>query len=84
MIQAGIAQLKYYLYLLYQEGTVCQGELRVPKEKKVVPIELTEADRLKIDQDLQVIGQILDSPVPPAFKKTRYCRSCSLEIFCTS
>ena len=77
-------QLLFYLYKLKQMGVSAEGELLVPKEKKREKVELTEEKEEEIRNVIEDIKRIISMPVPPEFKKSRYCNKCAYKDFCFS
>jgi CRISPR-associated exonuclease Cas4 len=79
-----IAQVKYYLWLLEQHGVASPtGLIEYPKQRRTVPVELSEADRAEIPQWLATMTQLLsdDAPCPPVINKP-FCKNCSYYEFC--
>jgi CRISPR-associated exonuclease Cas4 len=77
-------QLLFYLYKLKQLGIDAAGELRIPKEKKVIPIELNPELEQVVQTICQGIEKIVSLNGPPKPKKCRYCRGCAYLEFCWS
>ena len=82
--EASKMQLAYYLYLLQQQGIKAQGELRIPKEKKVIKLTLDKELITKIQQTEKEIQIILEQPVPPKPVKINFCKNCAYKEFCWS
>jgi len=57
-------------------------ELLIPKERKRIPVELTEELEEKVRETLVEIEQIIfkDAPLPPVHR--RLCRNCAYAGFC--
>lgn len=80
---AHIAQVKYYLYRLEQEGLESiSGIIEYPKQKKKTLVNLTQADRTAIKQWENEIHVIIAKDVCPELIKKPYCRSCAFKDFC--
>jgi len=75
-------QLTYYLWRLEQMSIEAKGELLIPKERKRIPVELTEELQHELEgamEDIQVIIA-LETPPPPVH--SRFCRNCAYAEFC--
>ncbi|MGI6553141.1 MAG: CRISPR-associated protein Cas4 [Bacillota bacterium] len=75
-------QLALYLTELAGMGVEVSGELLFPKEKKRVPVHLTQQLIEEVERAKKDILRIayLDLPPPPV--KGRYCRNCAYGEFC--
>lgn len=81
--EAAINQIKYYLYVLNQKNVnIKNGELRVPAEKYVESVVLTEEDISEIETRLREIEEICACPVPPKCINDKICRSCAYFELC--
>ena len=81
--EAGIWQLKYYLYYLKKRGVEgLKGEIDYPLLKRREIVELTEDDELKMNEILEDITQIKGLLLPPSCKIQRFCKSCAYYEFC--
>lgn len=77
-------QLAFYLKLLQEYGITARGELRFPKEKKRVVVELTP-ERLKELENAEAdIRRIIALPKPPPEQWIPMCRNCAYREFCWS
>lgn len=75
-------QTLFYLKQLKERGVDAEGEIRVPDERKRIPVVLTD-EALKEIQELEneILDTILrDMPEPP--KKIAWCRNCAYREFC--
>jgi len=80
---AHIWQLKYYLWVLKQNGFgQLDGILEFPKQRKRVPVTLTAKDENKIPEKMQHIREIVAQSEPPKPKKIPFCRRCSYRELC--
>lgn len=71
--------------LLYMRATgVKRGEIRIPKEKRVIKVELTEEKLSKLRIIEMEAEKTVNLPLPPKPKKTKACARCSFEYFCWS
>ena len=75
-------QLAFYLYQLMKKNVFAKGELLIPKEKKKIPLELTESLRSEIEKAIEEIKRIISQDVPPPAEKVRWCRHCAYNDFC--
>jgi len=75
-------QLAYYLQRLEQMGIRAKGELLVPKERKRIPLELTEELRHELERSVEDIQAIIALEVPPPPVRGRFCRNCAYAEFC--
>ena len=76
-------QVKYYLYLLRQEGIEgATGLLEYPKLKKTETITLEEDDMQKIETMLQEIRQLIQQETCPPVIDKPVCKRCSYYDFC--
>jgi CRISPR-associated exonuclease Cas4 len=78
-------QVKYYLYVLEQNGIEgATGLLEYPKLHKTDEVLLTTPDREAIREMIEKIGKIIqDEHCPERIPKTK-CRNCSYFDFCWS
>jgi len=81
--EASIWQLKYYMYVLQQNGVSCsQGVIHFPNQMKKQRVLFGEKDREIIQHTLQEVQGILRSPRPPEYIPKSICRKCSYYEFC--
>jgi CRISPR-associated exonuclease Cas4 len=81
--EAGILQVKYYLYYLQKKGVSgIKAKIDYPLLKNTLDIELTEEDIEELEEVLQKINSIVKAEVPPELKKKRICRSCAYYDLC--
>jgi len=82
---AHIWQLKYYIYVLEQNGIKgVTGILEYPKERKTEEVMLSKPDVEKIEEIKAEINSIINSEkVPPVINQKR-CKNCSYFDFCYS
>lgn len=80
---AGILQVKYYLYYLKQKGvTGIKARIDYPLLKKSLEIELTDEDVKEIEEVLSDIRSIVNRDFPPELKKKNICKSCAYFDLC--
>lgn len=78
------AQLYFYLYSNRNKFENVKGEIRIPKEKKVIELFLTE-EKIKFVQDLIMdIEKTIKKENAPAKQYINACKSCSYLEFCWS
>ena len=83
MEPAHIAQVKYYLFLLHQQGIEgASGLLEYPRLRKTTYITLASEDILEIQRQLVASEQIMQASKCPEKIKLGICRSCSYFDFC--
>lgn len=83
-LSTGINQMKYYLYRLKQKGIITHGEVLIPKEKKRVPVSLTEEDEQHIENTLKAVEELICEGKPPPAKRIPFCKNCAYNDFCWS
>lgn len=78
-------QLKYYIYVLEQNGIKdVKGLLEYPALRKKEWIELTDTDKEEIEKIKSGIVNILYSEIVPETIDKKICRNCSYYEFCFS
>lgn len=81
--EAGILQVKYYLYYLSKRGVSdIKAKIDYPLLKKTVEVELTEEDIFEIENILQQIEEIVEKDVAPKLQKKSICKSCAYYELC--
>ncbi|MCF2679639.1 CRISPR-associated protein Cas4 [Faecalicatena contorta] len=81
--EAGIWQLKYYLYYLQKRGVKdIKGKIDYPLLKKSLVVELSENDRKVLDQMTEQICEIKKQEKPPVFEETKLCKNCAYHDLC--
>ncbi len=83
-VKSAKMQLAYYLWRLEKMGVQAKGELLFPRERKRIPIELTESLRSELGKTIEDIEKIVTSksPLPPV--RSRFCKKCAYQEFCWS
>ena len=81
-IKSATMQLAYYLWRLKQMGLEAKGELLIPKERKRIPVELTDKLQCELEMAMADIQTIIAHETPPAPVHTRFCRNCAYREFC--
>ena len=78
-------QVKYYLYVLEQNGVVgATGLLEYPKLHKINEVLLTTPDREAIREMITDIGKIVHQELCPERIQKSQCKNCSYFDFCWS
>ncbi|MBF8983301.1 CRISPR-associated protein Cas4 [Lutibacter sp. B2] len=81
--EAGIMQVKYYLYYLKQKGVEdIKGKIDYPLLKQRIDIELTDEDEKHIESVLIELKEIVNRPLPPLLEKKRICKKCAYFELC--
>ena len=83
MEEASIEQIKYYLWILYNEGVKdITGVLDYPllRKSKIIKLELEDFE--KIPKILEEIRTLVESEKPPEFKKIKLCKNCAYCDIC--
>ena len=81
-LKAAKFQLLYYLYRLEEMGVKMKGEIRIPRERKRVPVLLNDKTRGELLKTLKEIKEIVRMERPPKPVKTYYCKRCAYKEFC--
>ena len=80
---AAIWQTKYYLYIVQQRGlAITKAQVNVPKQKKIIEVELEQGDDEKIKNLLDEIECIIASAVPPPIINKSLCKKCAYYELC--
>jgi len=80
--EAHIWQVKYYLFVLEQNGIQATGLLEYPRLRKTEEVLLTQPDREYIEDSLTAIREIIDAETVPEKLPVSKCRNCSYFDFC--
>lgn len=83
-IEASKSQLLFYLYNLRHKIKILKGEIRIPKEKKIIRIELDEESLKRVEKMKCDIQKLILEEIPPLAAKSGYCKKCSYFEFCWS
>lgn len=81
--EAGVWQVKYYLYYL-RKKEVCDINAKIdyPLLKKTLDVELTEEDIAVIEKILIDIRGIVEKQSPPELKRKNICTACAYYDLC--
>ncbi|ACJ76378.1 cas crispr-associated protein Cas4 [Thermosipho africanus TCF52B] len=80
MIKSAKFQLLYYMWKM----NVDYGEIRIPKEKKVIEVRMTNEVKEKLLGLISEIEDIVNKDKVPKAERKKYCKTCSFEYFCWS
>lgn len=81
--EAGIWQVKYYLYYLKQRGVNdLKAKIDYPLLKKNLLVELTQEDEAQIEQIMDEINQMKEQAVPLELSKKKICTKCAYHDLC--
>lgn len=81
-LEAARLQLLFYLQRLKEEGVAARGELRIPRERKRIPVELNEDGRRRLQHAIADLQTFLEQPLPPPAVRIPFCRHCAYRDFC--
>ncbi len=77
-------QLLYYLYILEEKGIRAKGELLFPEERRREIVELTEDNKIKLEETIRGIEKLAYEPIPLYSKKIAACKNCAYDEYCWS
>lgn len=81
--EAGIWQVKYYLYYLQKKDVYgIRARIDYPLLKKTVELELSEEDKHEVEEILSQIKRVVEKDIPPELKKKNICKSCAYHDLC--
>lgn len=81
--EAGVWQVKYYLYYLKQRGVIgLKAKIDYPLLKKNLEVELTEDDENRLSEIIYDISDIKKQLQPPPFKSQKICTNCAYHDLC--
>lgn len=81
--EAGVLQVKYYLYYLKKKGVSdIKARIDYPLLKQSLEIKLTSEDEKEIEFVLEDINKIVESDVPQKSVKRNICKSCAYYDLC--
>lgn len=81
-VAAACLQLLFYLQRLEEHGVYARGELRFPKERKRLEIELDVEGRARLKQAIEDLQELIQEPLPPPPQRIPFCRRCAYRDFC--
>ncbi len=71
------------LYYIYKNSKKIKGEIRVPKENKIINVELDNRNEAELMETIIKIKELINMDIPKAIK-IGYCRNCAYSEFCWS
>ncbi|WP_026884228.1 CRISPR-associated protein Cas4 [Clostridium akagii] len=81
--EAGIMQVKYYIYYLKERGVEgIKGKIDYPLLKQSIDVELTDEDEKYIESVLLDLTEIVNRQLPPLLENKRICKSCAYFELC--
>lgn len=81
--EAGIWQVKYYLYYLRKRGVMdLKAKIDYPLLRKNVEVELSEADIVELEKIIEDIVRIQTMDYPPALTDKKICKKCAYYDLC--
>ncbi len=81
--EAGVWQVKYYLYYLKQRGAAgLKARIDYPLLKKNLVVELTEEDEKRLDEVIREIVTTKAQTRPPQFASLKICAKCAYHDLC--
>lgn len=81
--EAGIWQVKYYLYYLWKRGVKeIKGKIDYPLLKKAIVVELLEKDIEFLDRITIEVLEIQDMDIPPSITNQKICKKCAYYDLC--
>lgn len=81
--EAGVWQVKYYLYYLRKRGVEgLTAKIDYPALKKNLIVELTDKDVEELEQIISDIIEIKKVEMPPAFEEKKFCKKCAYFDLC--
>ncbi|HQL67290.1 MAG TPA: CRISPR-associated protein Cas4 [Caldisericia bacterium] len=79
-----IMQLSFYLLKLKESGINAKGEILIPKERKKIPVFLTDEIERELKIAIKEIENIIKDENPPNKERIRFCTHCAYREFCWS
>ena len=83
-LEASKIQLLNYLYTFSKKGYKAKGEIRIPKEKKVIAVSFGEKEKQIIEALYTEISDLMEANAPPEKEWLKVCKTCSYAEFCWS
>lgn len=79
-----IMQLSFYLMKLKESGVNAKGEILIPKERKKIPVQLTNEIDDELKGAFEEIENIIALEKPPDKERIKFCTHCAFREFCWS
>jgi CRISPR-associated exonuclease Cas4 len=83
-LRSATMQTLFYLKQLKERGIDAVGEIRIPDEKKRIPVVLTDEALQEMQQLEAELLTTIQKEMPEPPKKTGWCRNCAYREFCWS
>lgn len=83
-LESATMQLALYLKDLCERGIEASGEIRIPEEKKVIPVVLDDDLMNKLAEIEKEIEEIICKDKPPLPEKKGVCSKCAYNELCFS
>jgi RecB family exonuclease len=81
--EAGLLQVKYYLYYLKNRGVdSIKAKIDYPLLKQTLEVELLEKDIEMIEKALNDVENIVEKKTPPTLQKKNICKACAYYDLC--
>ncbi len=81
--EAGIWQVKYYLYYLKQRGVNgLKAKIDYPLLKKNLMVKLTQEDEVQLEKIISEIHALKEQMQPPRFRAEKICGKCAYHDLC--
>jgi len=82
VLEAARLQLLFYLTKLHEQGLKVRGEIRIPQERRRIPVELDDKGKQAVKAALNEIHEIIKLSMPPIPRRITHCRGCAYAEFC--
>jgi CRISPR-associated exonuclease Cas4 len=83
-LDASKFQILHYMYELRNKVKALKGEIRIPKEKKIITVELDKKSTTDLKKLYVDIEKNIQEKYPEDVQKNKYCSKCSYAEFCWS
>lgn len=81
--EAGIWQVKYYLYYLQKRGVNnISAKIDYPLLKKTVKVELNDEDIVNLNRIIEEISDVKCADIPPELEEKKICKKCAFFDLC--
>lgn len=81
-IDAAIAQLKYYMYILNQKGLKKDGKVKILETGYEIKLEFNDDLIIDVENMITEIENFLQNKNPIEFKIKPFCRQCAYYHYC--
>jgi CRISPR-associated exonuclease Cas4 len=83
MEETHIWQVKFYIFVLEKRGiTGVTGEIDYPKLRQKQKVQLTDVDRIKLEEIQKDIESLINTENPPGIINKPFCKQCSYYELC--